>query len=74
MTYTHLTQEERYQIHHLSRQSIHLSQIAAQLGRSTSTISRELRRNASAQGYQAALAQDRVSVAMHASLMQRSGS
>lgn len=43
MTYTHLTQEERYQIHALKRQGIHLSQIAAELGRSSSTI----RRNAS---------------------------
>ena len=59
MTYTHLTQEERYQIHHLRRQGIHLSQIGAELGRSTSTISRELRRNASARGYQVALAQDK---------------
>ena len=58
MTYTHLTQEERYQIHNLHRQGIHLSHIAAELGRSTSTISRELRRNTSARGYQAALAQD----------------
>ncbi|QTN28584.1 IS30 family transposase [Rhodoferax sp. AJA081-3] len=59
MTYTHLTQEERYQIHNLTRQGIHLSQIAAELGRSSSTISRELRRNASARGYQPALAQDK---------------
>lgn len=57
MTYTHLTQEERYQIHHLKRQGIHLSHIAAELGRSPSTISRELRRNASAQGYKPAQAQ-----------------
>jgi IS30 family transposase len=58
MTYTHLTQEERYQIHNLKRQGIHLSQIASELGRSTSTISRELRRNASTRGYQPALAQE----------------
>ena len=59
MTYTHLTQEERYQIHNLKRQGLHLSHIAAQVGRSTSTISRELRRNASARGYEPALAQDK---------------
>jgi IS30 family transposase len=59
MTYTHLTQEERYQIHNLKRQGIHLSQIASELERSTSTISRELRRNASTRGYQPALAQER---------------
>lgn len=57
MTYTHLTQDERYQIHNLRRQGIHLSHIAAQLGRSTSTISREVRRNSTAQGYKPALAQ-----------------
>lgn len=57
MTYTHLTQEERYQIHQLKRQGIHLSHIAAELGRSASTISRELRRNTTAQGYKPALAQ-----------------
>jgi IS30 family transposase len=61
MTYTHLTQEERYQIHSLCRQGIHLSHIAAELGRCTSTISRELKRNASARGYQAAVAQDKAS-------------
>jgi len=57
MTYTHLTQEERYQIHNLRRQGIHLSHIAAELGRSTSTISREVRRNSTDQGYKPALAQ-----------------
>jgi len=56
MIYTHLTQEERYQIHTLCRQGIHLSQIAAELGRSPSTISRELRRNATERGYKPALA------------------
>ena len=51
MTYTHLTREERYQIHALRRQDISLAVIAAELGRSRSTISRELKlkRNASAQ-------------------------
>ena len=59
MTYTHLTQEERYQIHNLHRQGTPLSRIAAELGRCTSTISRELKRNASAQGYLPARAQDK---------------
>lgn len=57
MTYTHLTQEERYQIHGLSLQGLHQSQIAAALGRCTSTISREVRRNSTAQGYKPAQAQ-----------------
>jgi IS30 family transposase len=57
MTYTHLTQEERYQIHQLRRQGIGLSDIGAELGRSPSTISRELRRNATECGYKPGLAQ-----------------
>ena len=57
MTYTHLTQEERYQIHNLQRQGIALSRIAAELGRSACTISRELRRNTSTRGYKPAQAQ-----------------
>ena len=56
MTYTHLTQDERYQIHALKRQSISLGCIAAQLQRSISTISRELKRNTGACGYKPAQA------------------
>lgn len=56
MTYTHLTQDERYQIHALKRQGIGLARIAAELMRSPSTISREVTRNASALGYKPALA------------------
>jgi transposase, IS30 family len=57
MTYTHLTQEERYQI-----QALHISgrtkgEIARQLGRHCSTIGREITRAGAAQGYQAAQAQ-----------------
>lgn len=61
MTYTHLTQEERDQIHNLRRQGTPLTHIAAELGRSTSTISRELRRNSTAQGYKPARAQGQAS-------------
>lgn len=57
MTYTHLTQEERYQIHSLHRQDVSITQIADELGRAPSTISRELRRNASGRGYKPAHAQ-----------------
>lgn len=56
MTYKHLTQEERYQIHALKRQSISITRIAAELQRDRSTISRELKRNAAPSGYKAALA------------------
>jgi IS30 family transposase len=56
MTYTHLTQEERYQIHALRRQNISLARIAADLQRDRSTISRELKRNATPSGYKPAAA------------------
>jgi len=56
MTYKHLTQEERYQIHALKRQNISVTRIAAELQRDRSTISRELKRNAAPSGYKPALA------------------
>ena len=58
MTYTHLTREERYQIHALRRQNISLAVIAAELNRSRSTITRELKRNAGVQGYKPARAHE----------------
>jgi IS30 family transposase len=57
MIYKHLTQEERYQIHALKRQNIRVARIAAELQRDRSTISRELKRNATPSGYKPALAQ-----------------
>jgi transposase, IS30 family len=59
MTYKHLTREERYQIHALRRQGISPAVIAAELKRSRSTITRELKRNATAQGYKPAKADER---------------
>lgn len=56
MTYTHLTQIERYQIHTLKRQGIGLAHIASELQRNRSTISRELKRNAGVAGYKPAQA------------------
>ena len=56
MTYTHLTQDERYQIHTLKRQGIKLACIASELLRSPSTISRELKRNSCPLGYKPAMA------------------
>ena len=61
MTYTHLTREERYQIHALRRQNIRPAVIAVELNRNRSTITRELKRNAGPQGYKPAKAQDRAS-------------
>jgi IS30 family transposase len=54
MTYTHLTQDERYQIHALKRQKISLARIAAELQRDRSTVSRELKRNGGPNGYKPA--------------------
>lgn len=51
MNYTHLTQEERYQIYALKRAGHGQSEIAGVLNRSASTISRELRRNGGERGY-----------------------
>lgn len=53
MTYTHLTQCERYQIQALKDNNFSLRHIAKQLGRSPSTIAREIDRAQVAQSYQA---------------------
>lgn len=53
MTYTHLTQEERYQIYALHRQGKSQKFIAEELGCHPATISRELRRNRGQRGYRA---------------------
>lgn len=52
MSYTHLTREERYQIHALREQGVSIAAIARQLARHRSTIERELRRNASEHRYE----------------------
>jgi transposase, IS30 family len=54
---SHLTSEEREVIAHMHRAGKTLAQIAERLGRSKSTISRELRRNRSRNGYWAMAAQ-----------------
>lgn len=51
MDYTHLTENERYQIDDLQREGFSLTATAEQLARSRSTISRELRRNKGERGY-----------------------
>jgi IS30 family transposase len=51
MTYTHLTQAERYQIEILRKAKHTQSAIAVLLGRDKSCISRELRRNRGQRGY-----------------------
>jgi len=51
MNYTHLAQEERYQIYALKKAGHKQSEIANVLERSESTISRELARNCGQRGY-----------------------
>lgn len=58
MTYHHLTQEERYQIYAFRKANFSIRQIAEQLGRHPSTISRELRRNIHRKGYRPKMAHD----------------
>ena len=51
MTYKHLSQAERYQIHALMKAGHDQSEIAKLLDRHKSTISRELSRNTGSRGY-----------------------
>jgi IS30 family transposase len=44
-TFNHQTQEERYHIYIEHKKKVSLGEIAKDMGRSKSTISRELRRN-----------------------------
>ena len=50
-TFNHLTQEERYHIYIEHKKKVSLGDIAKDMGRSKSTISRELRRNKGNRGY-----------------------
>lgn len=51
MTYHHLTQEERYQIYAYRKAGYRNCDMAAELGRSSSTISREFKRNRGLRGW-----------------------
>ena len=53
MPYTHVTQEERYQIALLHKQGWSYARIGQALGRSASTIGREIARNREPSGYRA---------------------
>ena len=59
MNYTHLSREERYQIHALRRQGLSYARIAAELNRSVATITREIQRNSGLRGYKPAQAHDK---------------
>ena len=56
MAYKQLTDEQRYQIEALKREGFTQLSIAQSIGKSPSTISRELRRNGDDNGYRGALA------------------
>ena len=58
MNYTHLTQEERYQIMEWLGDGYSLTYIAKQLNRHKSTISREIKRNRGERGYRPYQAHD----------------
>ena len=51
MKYNHLSQNERYQIFALMKAGLNQTQVALTLGRSKSTISREIERNSGLKGY-----------------------
>ena len=51
MSYTQLTEVERYQIQAFLKAGYNQNMIAKELNRSPSTISRELRRNRGLRGY-----------------------
>ena len=51
MNYTHLTQEERYQIHAYKQAGKSVPEIAKKLGRNKSSLYRELERNTGQRGY-----------------------
>jgi len=57
MSYTHLTEVERYQIDDLRREGFSQAVIAKQLSRSASTLSRELHRNEGERGWRPRQAQ-----------------
>jgi transposase, IS30 family len=59
MNYTHITQEERYQIYALKKAGHKQNEIAEILERSGSTISRELSRNCGRRGYRPKQAHDK---------------
>lgn len=70
MSYTHLSQYERYQIQCLHRGGFTSRAIGEEIGRSSSTIRRELERNASSGPYEARQAQRQSTKRRHAASSQ----
>lgn len=69
--YTQLTQEERYQIRGLLKAGYSRSEIAGEMGRHRSTISREIRRNSGKRGYRPAQAHGLASERREAAVTRR---
>ena len=65
MEYCHLTSDERSQIYALKSIGCPQKQIASQLNRSPSTISREISRNSGGRGYRSKQAQDKADTRRH---------
>ena len=59
MSYTHLTQEERYKISAYKSIGLSIKKIAENLGRDKSTIYREIKRNTGLKGYRPKQAQEK---------------
>ena len=70
MSYTHLSQDERYQIQTLHRGDWSAHEIGEQLERDPSTISREIARNAGVEGYAARPAHRQSTQRRHAASAQ----
>ena len=70
MSYTHLSQDERYQIQTLRKGRFSIREIAEQIDRDASTISRELARNSDSEGYKARAAQRQSVLRRHAASTQ----
>ena len=64
MTYTHLTQQERYRIEAAIEHNQTFRQMSVAMGRSSSSLSREVARNGTRTGYCAAAAQTRADARM----------
>lgn len=71
MSYTQLTQEERYQIYILKKAEYCQAEIAELLARDKSTISRELRRNRGLKGYRPKQAHELAVARRHAKVSSR---
>lgn len=59
MGYSHINEKERFMIYEFSQKGYSITEIARHLGRSISTISREIKRNKGQRGYRPKQAQEK---------------